>query len=89
MTEHNKPDQHRDALKAAARESRKADIEHNFTYHPPKNDQQERYTKLREQAKALALQIIELTPYSREQSLALTHLETAVMFANASIARNE
>jgi hypothetical protein len=30
-----------------------------------------------------------MTPVSREQSLALTHLEEVVMFANAAIARNE
>jgi hypothetical protein len=96
MTEHTKPEhghapsqRQRDVLKAAALDGRRADIENIFTYHAPKDDQQERYEKLREHAKALALQIIELTPYSREQSLALTHLETANMFANASIARNE
>lgn len=64
-------------------------IERNFTYHPPKDDQQERYAAIREKAKALAFLIIETVPYSREQSLALTELETAVMFANAGIARNE
>ena len=64
-------------------------IERDFTYHPPKGDQQERYVKLRENAKFLAYLIVELTPESREQSLALTHLEEAIFFANASIARNE
>jgi len=64
-------------------------IERDFTYHSPKDDQPQRYTKLREQAKALALLIAETTPPSREQSLALTHLEQAIFFANASIARNE
>lgn len=64
-------------------------IEKTFTYHPPSGDQPQRYERLRAGAKQLALLIDELTPPSREQSLALTHLETAVMFANASIARNE
>lgn len=64
-------------------------IEHNFTYHTPKGDQGDRFTLMREQAKQLALLIMDLTPASREQSLALTSLETAIFWANASIARNE
>lgn len=65
------------------------DIENTFTYHKPKDDQPERYTKIREKAKELAYVISEETPMSREQSLAFTHLQTAVMFANAAIAINE
>jgi hypothetical protein len=64
-------------------------IERDFTYHPPKPGQQERYTRLRAAAKELALLIVEVTPASREQSIALTELETCVMWANAAIARNE
>ncbi len=64
-------------------------IENNFTYHAPKGDQTQRYVALREKAKELALLIAELTPYSREQSLAFTHLEDVVYCANAAIARNE
>lgn len=60
-----------------------------FTYHPPKNNQPERYVGLRGAAKGLAELIVELTPKSREQSLALTKLEEAIFWANASIARNE
>lgn len=65
------------------------DLDRRFTYHAPKADQPERYTALRSRAKALAEDIARLTPSSREQSLALTHLETAIFFANAAIARNE
>ena len=64
-------------------------IENNFTYHPPKGDQADRYESLRYKAKNLALDICEKTPASREQSLALTKLEEAVFWANAAIARNE
>lgn len=64
-------------------------IERDFKYHPPKNDQTERYTALRSSARVLAEQIAKYTPASREQSLALTNLEQAVMWANAAIARNE
>jgi len=64
-------------------------IKNNFMYHPPKGDQVQRYTELREKAKEYALLINKYCPCSREKSLALTKLEEAVMWANASIARNE
>ncbi len=66
-----------------------AQIENAFTYHAPKGDQPARYVAIRDKAKELALLIADLTPASREQSVALTELETAVMWANAAIARNE
>ncbi len=40
-------------------------------------------------AKEFALFIVENTPSSREQSLALTALEESVFWTNAAIARNE
>lgn len=64
-------------------------IENAFTYHAPKNDQPERYTSLRNQAKALAYAIDTAVPDSREKSVALTKLEEAIFWANAGIARNE
>lgn len=64
-------------------------IENNFTYHAPKPGQPEKYQALRDKAKEFAYMIQALTPNSREQSLAFTHLETAVFWANAAIARNE
>lgn len=60
-----------------------------WTYHAPKGNQPERYVDIREKAKELAALILETTPKSREQSVALTELETAVFWANAAIARNE
>jgi hypothetical protein len=70
-------------------EALKIRIERDFTYHAPKPGQQERYVALRDKAKELALLIVNLTPPSREQSLALTYLEQASMMSNAAIARNE
>jgi hypothetical protein len=64
-------------------------LENNFAYHRPMGDQQIRYEELRTAAKKLAAIIMSLTPESREQSLALTNLEQAVMWANAAIARSE
>lgn len=60
-----------------------------FTYHAPTGDQPDRYNKLRAMAFAFAEEIVEMTPQSREQSLALTRLEGCVMWANAAIARRE
>lgn len=64
-------------------------IENGFTYHAPKNDQQERYVMLRKEAMNLAYTIAKNTPPSREQAIALTKLEECIFAANAAIARNE
>lgn len=60
-----------------------------FTYHAPKGDQPRRYEEIRASAKTLAMGIDLACPESREKSIAMTKLEEAVMWANASIARNE
>jgi hypothetical protein len=66
-----------------------AQINNAFTYHAPKGDQTSRYEQIRNKAKELATMIADSSPFSREQSLAMTHLEQSVMWANAAIARNE
>jgi hypothetical protein len=62
------------------------EIERIFTYHSPVGDQPERYTRLRDKAKELALLILEVTPASADQSDAIRKLRECVMTANASIA---
>ena len=64
-------------------------LDNNFKYHAPKDDQPERYENIRAQAKKYAAHLVLECPPSRELSLALTNLEQCVMWANASIARNE
>jgi hypothetical protein len=64
-------------------------VENDFCYHAPFGDQISRYADIRDGGKQLAKIIVEITPISREQSIALTLLEQAVMMANAAIARNE
>lgn len=64
-------------------------IRESFTYHPPFDDQPERYREMRSMALDLALTMTRLCPASRELSLALTNLQQAVMWANAAIAVNE
>ncbi|WP_420877860.1 DUF7681 family protein, partial [Psychrobacillus psychrodurans] len=55
------------------------EIENNFKYHSLKVGQPEKYTAIREKAKELAYLIEETCPNSREKSVAITNLETAVM----------
>lgn len=64
-------------------------LEKTFTYHPPKGTMPDRFTMLRLEAGDFAESILTACPPSRERSLALTKLEEVVMWANASIARNE
>jgi hypothetical protein len=65
------------------------ELQRRFIYHAPKLDQRKRYEMIRKFAYEYAKDIEDICPDSREKSLAITHLEMAVMWANASIARNE
>ena len=65
------------------------DLANRFTYHAPQNGQVKRYQQIRDAAHEFATLINAQCPESREKSLAVTHLENAVMWANASIARHE
>ena len=65
------------------------EVDNIYKHHPPKPNQQDRYEDIRHVAKTFATMILDICPNSRERSVALTNLEQAVMWANASIARNE
>ena len=65
------------------------DVQKVFTHHPPKDDQPKKYEEIRSIARDYAKVITDLCPDSRERSIAMTKLEECVMWANASIARNE
>ena len=65
------------------------DLKQRFTYHPPFGNQTTRYQYIRDLAFQLADVINMSCPESREKSLAFTKLDEVVMWANASIARNE
>jgi hypothetical protein len=81
----------KDCHRTAHIEFRRAemDLKKNFTYHAPKEGQPEKYTAIREKGHEFAEMLQKECPQSRELSLALTNLEQVVMWANASIARNE
>lgn len=59
-----------------------------FTYHTPLGNQPELYGLICNGGLELAQIVDEYCPDSREKSLAITHIEEAVMWANAAIARN-
>jgi hypothetical protein len=66
-------------------------VDRDHTYHQPNpaTCQAQRYEHIRAVAKEYAKELLLLCPPSRERSLALTHLDDVVFWANASIARNE
>lgn len=65
------------------------DLEKRFTYHPPKEGQPETYSTIRSYALNYAYYLKNTCPSSPELSLAITHLEELVFWANASIARHQ
>lgn len=59
-----------------------------YTYHTPNEGQKNVYELIRRKARELA-ELIDITcPTSREKNIAFMHLESTVMWANASIARS-
>lgn len=64
-------------------------LDNIYKYHAPKSNQAELYQQIRDKAKDLATMFNEVCPDSRERSISHTNLETAVMWANAAIARNQ
>jgi len=63
------------------------DLDKIYRYHAPKEGQPKKYEAIRAKAKELAELIQAECPDSRERSVAFTNIETAVMWANAAIAR--
>lgn len=70
---------------ADRKEELKARLSRSLTNQPPSPVQIHRIELLRGVGKDLGNAIVELCPLSREQSLALTHLEDAIMWAVKSI----
>ena len=61
----------------------------DFTYHKVDEEQATRMQQILDSSLGLATIILDSTPPSREQSLALTSLEQVWWWANAAIARHE
>jgi hypothetical protein len=63
------------------------DIDNRFTYHPPSSVKVHLHEHVRDTLKRVAQDFDAVLPEGREKSLALTKLEEAMFWANASIAR--
>lgn len=57
-----------------------------FTYHAPRPDQIPKYNAIREAARIFAQVLVENTPSSADQTVAIRKLRELVMSANQSIA---
>lgn len=64
------------------------DIDNRFDYHEPDDGKAVKHNNVRELTKLVAENFDTLLPEGREKSLAITKLEEATFWANASIARN-
>jgi len=62
------------------------EIDERFAYHPATPVTGPKHDDVRRLCRQLALELVDLTPASREQSLALTALQEAMMWSNAAIA---
>lgn len=64
------------------------EIENRFLFHPPRTDaEKQAHAQVRVELRAVALYLAEELPDGREKIVALTKLEEAMFWANASIAR--
>lgn len=64
------------------------DIDNRFDFHPASStEKQMEHASVREHCRVLAHKILADVPAGRERSLAITHLEETMFWANAGIAR--
>lgn len=65
------------------------DIAHRFAFHAAsRQEKADEHTSVRQSCRQLADKLNETLPEGREKSLAITHLEEVMFWANAAIARN-
>lgn len=64
-------------------------LRNRYTYHAPFGDQAKRYEAVRMEGWRLARFILSACPPGRERAMAETHIDEAIMCANAAIARGE
>jgi len=63
-----------------------SNLDECFTYHGPNEGQVAKYQAINEAAKAFAKAILENCPDGRERAVAMTDIQSARMWANASVA---
>jgi len=64
-------------------------INDRFTFHPATENTANLYEKIRALGKNMAIDLQHYCPDSAELAHAINHIDQAVMWANAAIARNE
>jgi hypothetical protein len=64
-----------------------AEIDRRFDYHMPTSTKEPQHDAVRDQFKTTATVLAAMLPEGREKALAMTHLEEAMFWANAAIAR--
>lgn len=65
------------------------DLDNRFKFHTAiSSEQNAKYDSIRALVKVTAEAYNEICPDSREKSLAITHLEEAMFWANAAVARH-
>lgn len=64
-----------------------ADVENRFKFHPATEKTGPQHDQVRNTMLRVAKQMVRDLPEGRERSLVLTHLEEAMFWANAAIAR--
>ena len=66
------------------------DLNQRFDYHPSNSPENiKAHTETRALIKSTAVKLNEILPSGREAAIVLTHLEDALMWANAAIARGK
>jgi hypothetical protein len=65
-----------------------ADLDNRFNYHAPDAARAAAHGEAREILREAAVALVALIPAGREASLVVTHLEEAMFWANASLARD-
>jgi hypothetical protein len=64
------------------------EVHNRFTYHPPQSEERKKgHEYVRQSCERLAMSFAGNLPHGRELSLAITKLEEAMFWANASLAR--
>lgn len=65
------------------------EISRRFEHHPSTAKQMQTYDAIRNKAREFAMLVNGVVPDGREKDLAITHLDAAVMWANAGVARHK
>lgn len=83
------PDTTAETLKENNNYTRKSLIENAFSWHNATEESRKKMNQVRTKLKKLATELDELCPESREKSLAMTHLEEVMFWANSSIVKRD